>query len=75
MARITVDLDSAMVQELQRRRTLTGSSLDSVVSELLAAAIRQSATKTPRDAWTSRSMVALVDLGDKEALRRAIDAG
>ncbi len=75
MARTTIDIDAAVMRELKRRQRLEGKTLSRLVSELLATALEQPEAELPRDlAWTTKSMGALVDLEDKEALRRALDA-
>ncbi len=51
-----------------------GKSLGSLVSELLAPALQHVEGPAPPGlTWTAKPMTALVDLEDKEALRRAID--
>ena len=75
MARTTIDIDAAVMRELKRRQRLEGKALGRLVSELLATALEQPEAEPPRPiAWTTKSMGALVDLEDKEALRRALDA-
>lgn len=73
MPRTTIDIDSAVLRELERRKRAEGKTLGRLVSELLAVALRQ-----PRDEreleWQTAPMRALVDLEDKESLRRALDA-
>jgi hypothetical protein len=74
MPRTTIDLDPMVLQELKRRRTREGKTLGRLVSELLATAMVEAGdgpTATPFN-WTSRRMVARVDLEDKEAVRRAL---
>ena len=76
MARTTIDIDPTVMRELKRRQLRERKSLGRIVSELLAAALEQPAvTETPGFAWTARGMGALVDLEDKEALRRALERG
>ena len=75
MARTTIDIDVAVMRELKRRQRREGKTLGRLVSELLATALERPEPGPPRDfAWTTKSMGALVDLDDKEALRRALDA-
>jgi hypothetical protein len=75
MTRTTVDIDVAVMRELKRRQLREGKPLGRLVSELLATALEQPEAEVWRDfSWTTRSMGALVDLEDKEALRRALDA-
>jgi hypothetical protein len=74
MPRTTIDIDSAVMRELKRRQLREGKPIGRIVSELLASALVQSEpTAIPDFAWTARGMGALVDLEDKEALRRALD--
>lgn len=75
--RTTLDLDPAVLRELRRRSTREGKSMGQVASELLAAATARDPDRPAPDfRWTSASLGApLVDLEDKEALRRALDHG
>src|SRR5690349_17280333 len=76
MPRTTLDLDASVLRELRRRGAREHKSMGTVASELLAVVLAG-----PEDAetaplrWVSRNMGRpLVDLEDKEALRRALDA-
>jgi hypothetical protein len=75
MARTTLDLDPAILRELRRRSERQGKSMGRVASELLARAVADSADlPAPEFLWTSAPLgPALVDLEDKEAVRRALD--
>jgi hypothetical protein len=74
MSRTTIDIDAAVMRELKRRQRVEGKTLGGLVSELLATALQQPEPDTQGPvAWTTKSMGALVDLEDKEALRRAVD--
>jgi len=75
MSRTTIDLDPTVLRELKRRARQEGKSLGRLASEILSGALDQhAAPETIRPlAWSSRSMGALVDLEDKEALRRALE--
>jgi hypothetical protein len=74
IARTTIDIDAAVLRRLKERKRREGKTLGQLVSELLAGALRETATPTPRELdWTSRSMGARVDLEDKEAVRRALE--
>ena len=76
MARTTLDIDAAVMRELKRRQAREGKPLGRLVSELLATALEQpEPTPSVGFAWTARSMGALVDLEDKESVRRALDGG
>jgi len=75
MTRTTIDIDESVMRDLRRRQVQDGKPLGKLVSELLATALEQPEPGTPRGfAWTTKSMGALVDLEDREALRRALDA-
>ena len=73
MPRTTIDIDAAVLSELQRRKRREGKTLGRLVSELLAAALHRDDVPSPPLAWTTRRMAARVDLEDKEAVRRALD--
>ena len=74
MARTTLNLDTAVLRQLKRRKR-TGQSLGQLVSELLAGAMREPAAARPELRWRSARMGARIDLEDKEAVRRATDSG
>lgn len=76
MPRTTLDIDTAILRELRRRGEREHKSMGQVASELLAGALADS--KQPAAArpfsWTTADLGApLVDLEDKEALRRVLD--
>jgi hypothetical protein len=75
MPRTTIDLDTAVLRELKRRRRESGRSIGQIASELLAGALRRPAGEPPHTPvrWRSAPMGARVDLSDKEAIRRALD--
>jgi len=74
MTRTTIDIDAAVLRELKRRRQREGKTLGRLVSELLVGALDREPQPAPVPfAWTSRPMESLVDLEDKEALRRATE--
>jgi hypothetical protein len=75
MTRTTLDIDAAVLRGLKRRQKREGKSLGQLVSELLAGALDRE--RDPLDeeepfVWFSKPMQALVDLEDKEAVRRAL---
>lgn len=77
MARTTLDLDGAVLAELRRRGAAERKSMGQVASELLAAALAAPANRSapPAFRWTTSDMGApRVDLEDKDALQRALDA-
>jgi hypothetical protein len=75
MSRTTIDLDPTVLRELRRRARLEGKSLGRIASEMLSGALGQRPDpETIRPlVWSSRPMGALVDLDDKEAVRRAME--
>lgn len=77
MPRTTLDLDASVLRELRRRGAREHKSMGTVASELLAVVLAQprEEAETAPLRWVSRRMgTPLVDLEDKEALRRALDA-
>jgi len=74
--RTTLDIDDPVLRELKRRQRAEGKSLGKVASELLARALAETGeAKAPAKlAWTAQAMGARVDLADKDALYRAMDA-
>jgi hypothetical protein len=73
MARTTIDIDPAVLREFKRRQAATGKTLGSLVSEMLAGALQSDEPQARREfAWTSRTMRALIDLEDAEAVRRTL---
>ncbi|MBA2496159.1 MAG: antitoxin [Acidimicrobiia bacterium] len=73
MARTTLDLDDAVLRELRQRRQREGKPLGVIASELLAHALSEQTSDHPDFAWTSRSMEALVDVTDKDAVWSVLD--
>jgi hypothetical protein len=74
MTRTTIDIDAAVLRRLKARKQREGKTLGKLVSELLAAALRETDAATVREFdWTVRPMGARVDLGDKEAVQRALE--
>jgi hypothetical protein len=75
MPRTTIDLDPTVLRELKRRARVEGKSLGRLASEVLGAALESGPVPEPLPplAWSSRPMGALVDLDDKEAVRRALE--
>jgi hypothetical protein len=78
MPRTTLDLDASVLRELKRRKRGSGRSIGQIASELLAGALHRTPDLGPQQPigarWRSARMGARVDLEDKEALRRVIDA-
>jgi len=75
MSRTTIDLDPSVVRELKRRGRREGKSMGAVASELLARALADPTDlPAPEFAWHRAPLgPALVDLEDKEAVRRILD--
>jgi hypothetical protein len=75
MARTTLDLDPAVLRELRKRSARERKSMGQVASELLARAVASKPdAPTPDFVWQSAHLgTPLVDLEDKEAVRRALD--
>jgi macrodomain Ter protein organizer (MatP/YcbG family) len=74
MTRTTIDIDAAVLRRLKARKQREGKTLGKLVSELLAAALRETDAATVREFdWTARRMGARVDLADKEAVQRALE--
>ncbi len=72
--RTTINIDRAVLDELKKRQRREGKTLGQLVSELLAASLAAAPRDPPRPIrWTSQPMGALVDLEDKEAVRRAAE--
>lgn len=76
MPRTTLDLDPAVLRDLRRLSARRGKSMGQVASELLARAVAvEPDSPAPPFAWVCRELGrARVDLEDKEAVRRALDA-
>ena len=76
MARTTLDLDPLVLEELRRRGSREGKSMGTLASELLASALAESddvGQQAPFRWRSGRLGAPLIDLEDKEAIRRALD--
>jgi len=74
--RTTIDIDDPILRDLKRLQQRDGKSLGRLVSDLLAqslAALRTDRALARPFKWTSRPMMARVDLADKDAMREAMD--
>jgi hypothetical protein len=74
--RTTVDIDDPVLKDLKKIQQKEGKSLGRLISDLLAQALgeRRSAKAPTRPAkWISKSMVARIDLADREALYAAME--
>lgn len=74
MARTTVDIDAGVLRALKRRQRKEGKTLGRLVSELLAQALAADVEPSEPFEWVSKPMGALVDLDDKDAVWRVLDA-
>jgi hypothetical protein len=75
MTRTTLDLDPQVLRQLRERQKREHRTLGQLASELLAQAMaddRDDSTAPPLD-WPEQAMGALVDISDKDALRRVLD--
>ncbi|MDP9299716.1 MAG: hypothetical protein M3P43_02290, partial [Actinomycetota bacterium] len=75
--RTTIDIDASVLRALKRRqRQEGGKTLGQLVSELLAAQLRNEPEPPGSPfAWSTAPMGARIDLEDKEAVRRAMEPG
>ncbi|MGH2444860.1 MAG: hypothetical protein ACRDGD_02290 [Candidatus Limnocylindria bacterium] len=74
MPRTTLEIDASVLRKLKRRRRRDGRSIGAIASEILARAMHDEAPAPPPMTWISRPMGARIDLDDKEAVRRALEA-
>jgi hypothetical protein len=77
MPRITLGIDSSVLKGLKVLKKTQGRSIGQIVSQLLTEALagRRWRKEPISFKWASRSMSAMVDLEDKEALDAALDKG
>lgn len=77
MARTTLNLDTALLEELKRLQEKEAKSLGELVSELVAEALahraRSKKVAPPAFRWITGKMGARVDLSDKEAVYAALE--
>ena len=75
MARTTLDLDPVVLRRLRERARRDDKSMGQVASELLTPALDDATPDPPPFIWTTANLgLPLVDLEDREAVRRALDA-
>ena len=73
MPRTTADIDSAVLKELKLKAAQEGKSLGQVISEISAVALRTGpALQRGTFAWRTRPMDPQIDLGDKDAVHKAL---
>jgi hypothetical protein len=75
MARTTIDIDVAILEEIRAIQQEERRPMGRIVSELLAEALthRKRSVGNPKLEWVSLPMRALVDLSDGGSLYAAID--
>jgi hypothetical protein len=75
--RTTLDLDKPVLDGLKRLQRRDRRSLSRIASSLLAEALArreaEGGSEAPELRWTSSDMGARVNLGDKDALYRALE--
>ncbi len=75
MPRTTLDLDTTVLTELRRRATAQGKSMGQVASEVLAVGLHDEiAIEQPPLRWAHKDLGLKVDLEDKDAVWRILDA-
>jgi hypothetical protein len=76
MPRTTLDIDATVLRELKQRQKKEKKSLGQLASELLAGALAESQESDAEPwVWEGRPMGGLlVDIEDKDALYRILDA-
>ncbi|HEX6404061.1 MAG TPA: hypothetical protein VF003_13020 [Pseudonocardiaceae bacterium] len=74
--RTTLDLDSSVLAQLKQRVRRENKTLGQVASQLLAKALADTEDHTEPGSlvWTAQPMGARVDLDDRDALHRIMDA-
>jgi hypothetical protein len=75
MTRTTLDIDAPVLKQIKDLKTREGRSMGQIVSQLLMEALaqRKKGTKVSSLEWRSRSMHALVDISDKDAIYAILD--
>ena len=73
--RTTLDIDASVLRELKRRQHTQNKTLGRLVSELLARALAEDGAEAlPPLQWPSQDLRPRIDLEDKEAVWRTLDA-
>jgi plasmid stability protein len=75
MPRTTFDLDGTVLADLRSRAASEGKSMGQVASELLAIGLHDApAAEQPPLKWARKDLGLKVDLEDKDAVWRILDA-
>jgi plasmid stability protein len=75
MPRTTFDIDATVLADLRRRAATEGKSMGQVASELLAVGLHdEAAGEQPPLKWARKDLGLKVDLEDKDAVWRILDA-
>lgn len=75
MPRITLDIDATVLADLRLRATGEAKSMGQVASELLAISLDgRRIRELPPLKWASKDLRLKVDLEDKDAVQRILDA-
>ena len=75
MPRTTLDLDASILDELRRRAASQSKSMGQIASELLATSLHeQPPRELPPLNWARKNLGVKVDLEDKDAVWRILDA-
>lgn len=77
--RTTLDIEKPVMDELKRLQKIEKKPLGQITSGLLAEALKNRQISEPRLdppklSWVTAEMGARIDISDKEALHRALDA-
>ena len=73
--RTTLDIDTRVLKEIKCLHEKEGRSMGAIVSELLAESLarRRLSRVSPSFRWTSRDMISLIDISDKDAVQAILD--
>lgn len=75
MPRTTLDLDASVLADLRRRAGAQGKSMGQVASEVLAIGLQdEAAVEQPPLRWAHKDLGLKIDLEDKDAVWRILDA-
>jgi plasmid stability protein len=75
MPRTTFDIDATVLADLRRRAARESKSMGQVASELLAIGLHdEAAVEQPPLKWARKDLGLKVDLEDKDAVWRILDA-